>query len=346
MKHIGDKGRRQFVKAALAGAGAALLPTVSSRAYASKRPLVLGGLQGANSIAFSMVGEFLPTYTVQYRQFNTVADITTAMLKGEIDAAQIIYTALVSLASSNVPAVAISGQVNGGSDIVIGNHVDLAPNDWTRFKQLVAKDKKRGSKFRIGSFFGSVQDIELRLQLLKYGIDPLHDVDILNIPYPGMDQALFRGTVSAVVPVQPFGVSIILEKHGKHFAYPYDQAAGNLTNVIMVSKATLNSHYSIAVDLAKGMAKLTDYLKTPSGIADWRKVALKYSNVSNEAINLTLKQLIPDYRMPFNKLLAMANAMYHSGFISTNLTAEMLKQHVDYAPLHAATGLSVKELGS
>ncbi|APZ43750.1 hypothetical protein BW247_12180 [Acidihalobacter ferrooxydans] len=307
---------------------------------------MLGGLQGTNCIAFSLIDKFMPDYAIEYKQFNTVADITTATVQGEIHAAQIIYTALVSLASNKVPITAVSGQVNGGSDIVIRNDIDLTVDDWAAFKAMTATLKQEGKPFKIGSFFGSVQDIELRLQLLKYGIDPLKDVDILNVPYPGMDQALYRGDVDAVVPVQPFGVEIELEKHGKHFAYPYDQAAGNLTNMIMVSQRSMRENYPMVVDLAKGMYELTEFLKTPSGTKAWAAAALKYSNVSRVAIDLTIKQLIPDYRMPMDKMLALSRAMFDSGFIKNDMNRADFSKYVSYKPLHDATKLSFTKLGA
>lgn len=341
------QGRRDFLKLAMAVGGGMCALGVNNHAFASdKKPLVLGGLQGTNCIAFSLIDKFMPGYEVEYRQFNTVADITTATIRGEIHAAQIIYTALVSLASNNVPITAMSGQVNGGSDIVIRNDIDLKVDDWVAFKAMAADMKKKGKPFKLGSFFGSVQDIELRLQLLKYGVDPLKDVDILNIPYPGMDQALYRGDVDAVVPVQPFGVAMELEKHGKHFAYPYDQAAGNLTNMIMVSQRSMKENYPMVVHIAKGMYELTEFLKTPAGSKAWAAAALKYSNVSDSAIQLTIKQLIPDYRMPMNNMLAMSKAMFDNGFIKTNMSRTEFSKYVSYKPLHDATKLSFSELGA
>lgn len=174
----------------------------------------------------------------------------------------------------------------------------------------MAKDKAAGNPLKIASQFGTVQDIELRLELPKYGIDPSTDVDLVNVPYQGMAQALHNGSVQAAIPVQPFAAAITDGGFGVHFAYPYNQAAGNLTNVVVINKNFLAQHPAEVAAIAMGMKNLVPYLKTPAGQAAWAAAIEKYTGTSATDVQTAMKQLTPDISMPFAQIQAISSAMF------------------------------------
>jgi ABC-type nitrate/sulfonate/bicarbonate transport system substrate-binding protein len=208
------------------------------------------------------------------------------------------------------------------------------------------KDKAAGSALKIASQFGTVQDIELRLELPKYGIDPTTDVNLVNVPYQGMAQALHNGSVQAAIPVQPFAAAITNGGFGTHFAYPYNQAAGNLTNVVVVNKNFLAQHPAEVAAIVKGMTNLVPYLKTTAGQTAWASAVEKYTGTSAADVKTALGQLTPDIDMPFTQIQAISGAMYAQKLITTDLSAATLQQHVDYAPLAKATGQSLTAVGA
>ena len=212
--------------AALTACGSSGAST-STSAGSSKGTIVVASPQCAHCLAMTLLTDKVPGYMVKVEQFGTLTDLAASLASGKIDVGQIDYTGLVSMIDKGLPLVAISGQVNGGSDFVLSPKLTVAPGDWTAFKALVDQRKAAGKKVKIASQFGTVQDIELRLELPKKGIDANTDVEFVNVPYQGMAQGLQNGSVDAAIPVQPVAATITGGKIGVHFAYPYDQEAGD-----------------------------------------------------------------------------------------------------------------------
>jgi ABC-type nitrate/sulfonate/bicarbonate transport system substrate-binding protein len=318
----------------------------SQSGSASKGTIVVAAPECAHCLAMSLLQGKIPGYNVKFQSFGTLTELTAGLASGKIDVGQIDYTGLVSFIDKNLPIVAISGEVNGGSDFVVSPSVKVAAGDWAGLKTLLDQDKSSGHKFTIASQFGTVQDIELRLELPKYGIDPDNDVNLVNVQYQGMAQALQSGSADAAIPVQPFAASITLGNTGVHFAYPYDQAAGNLTNVVVVNKDFLSKHPDEVAAIASGMNTLVPYLKTPQGQQDWAAAVEKYTGVSADDVNAALTQLTPQIEMPFAQVQAIAAAMFKQNLITTDLSAATLQQHMDYGPLATATGRSQQDLGA
>ncbi|OPX13656.1 hypothetical protein B1964_19150 [Gordonia sp. i37] len=342
--------RKQFTRTlstmtAAVALSAALLTACGSGDSAASDEIVVASPQCAHCLAMSLLPDQMPGQKVTYQNFTKLTDLSTGLASGRISVGQIDYTALVSLASKGLPIVAISGQVNGGSDFVTSPALHLAENDWPAFVTAARKAKSEGQPLKIASQFGTVQDIELRLELPAKGIDPNTDVEMTNVPYEGMGQALSNGSVDAAIPAQPFAAEIIDKKFAQHFAYPYDQPAGDLTNVVVVSKTYLTEHPDKVKEIAKGMSKLVPYLKTTAGQQAWVAAIKKYTNVPDAAISAAMPQLSPDYDMPMSQIEAIANAMYAQKLIPESLTAAQLRDHVDYTPLSEATGSSPAELG-
>ena len=334
------------VAAACSSSGSGSAASSGSASSAAKPTIVLAAPECAHCLAMALLPGQMPGYNVKFETFSTLTALTAGLASGSIDVGQIDYTGLVSFIDKDLPIVAVSGEVNGGSDFVLAPSDKLAANDWTAFKALVMKDKAAGSPLKIASQFGTVQDIELRLELPKYGIDPTTDVDMVNVPYQGMAAALHTGSVQAAIPVQPFAAAITNGGFGVHFAYPYNQAAGDLTNVVVVSKNFLSQHPAEVAALTKGMMSLVAYLKTPAGQTAWAAAVEKYTGTSAADVKTALAQLTPDIDMPFTQIQAISSAMYAQKLITTDLSQSTLLQHVDYAPLAKSAGETASAVGA
>jgi ABC-type nitrate/sulfonate/bicarbonate transport system substrate-binding protein len=330
----------------LVAAGCGSSPSADAGSPASKGTIVVASPQCAHCLAMSLLPGQVTGYHVTFQPFTKLTDLTAGLASGRIDVGQIDYTGLVSLIDKGLPIVAISGEVNGGSDFVVSPKLKVAAGDWQGFKALADQRKADGHKLQIASEFGTVQDIELRLQLPKYGIDPDSDVTMVNVPYEGMAQALQRGSVDAAIPVQPFAASITGNGYGTHFAFPYDQAAGSLTNVVVVSRSYLTKNPEKVAAIASGMNKLVPYLKTPAGQKAWGDAVVKYTNVDRSSVDTALKQLTPDATMPFAQVQAIAASMYDRKLISSKLTSQQIQDYIDYSPLAKASGQTPKALGA
>lgn len=333
-------------KAASSTSAGASAPATTAVATAAKGTIVVASPECAHCLAMALLGQQVTGYNVKFEALGTLTDLTASLASGAINVAQIDYTGLVSFLSKGIPLVAISGEVNGGSDFVLAPKVPVAAGDWAGLEALIANDKAAGHPLQIASQFGTVQDIELRLQLPKYGIDPNHDVDFVNVPYQGMAQALNSGSVQAAIPVQPFAAQITLGGFGKHFAFPYDQAAGDLTNVVVVTRSYLQSHPGEVAAIAAGMLKLVPYLKSPAGQSAWASVVGKYTSLSPNAVSTALAQLTPDISMPFGQVEAVAKAMYDQKLIAAPIPASALAADIDYQPLASSSGQTAQSFGA
>src|ERR1700761_2659891 len=278
-----------------------------SSSSGTKPTITVAAPECAHCLAMSLLAREMPGYNVKFETFSQLTALTAGLAAGKIDVGQIDYTGLVSFIDKQLPIVAVSGEVNGGSDFVLAPSVKLKTGDWAAFKALVLKDKAAGSPLKIASQFGSVQDIELRLELPKYGIDPTTDVDLVNVEYQGMAQALRGGSVDAAIPVQPFAAAITSQGYGVHFAYPYNQAAGDLTNVVVVSKSFLSQHPDEVAAITTGMTKLVAYLKTAPGQAAWAAAVEQYTGTSPAVVKSALTQLTPEVGMPFTQIQAISS---------------------------------------
>lgn len=335
--------RRSFIKSSSLVMGGVLLGVGNSAFASEKKTITIGFLQGANSVAITLLNEFLPGYNVKVQSFQDIPTITSALLSDDIQVAQNIYTGFVSMIDKQVPVMAVSGQCNGGSNFIIRSDMNVKEGDWDQLSNIIYTKYKQGKKFTIASFFGSVQDIELRLLLSKMNID-LNKIKLINVPYPGMLGALSTNSAQAAVPVQPFGAEIVLNKIGTNFAYPYDQPAGDLTNLVLMNKNFIDNNKNTTNDIVKGMVLLTNFLKTKQGKTKWSEVIKKYSNVDNRAIDMTLQQLFPSYSLSANKIYEMAMGMHKYGFINSKLSLSEINRYMNYKPLELATGKNYEQL--
>jgi hypothetical protein len=139
---------------AAAVASAAVVDACSSggaTAAAAKPTIVVAAPECAHCLAMSLLSQEMPGYTVKFETFSQLTALTAGLASGAIDVGQIDYTGLVSFVDKNLPIVAVSGEVNGGSDFVLAPSVKVAAGNWTAFKALVEKDKAAGHPLKIAS---------------------------------------------------------------------------------------------------------------------------------------------------------------------------------------------------
>lgn len=83
-----------------------------------------------------------------------------------------MYLQVVSAADQHLPIVAVTGHVNGGSDFILKNSLRVPPNDWALLKKIILADARAHRWFTIASAYGTIQDLEIRGELLAQGINP------------------------------------------------------------------------------------------------------------------------------------------------------------------------------
>ncbi len=314
---------------------AAVVPLASQAQDAIK----LGYAKCAHCTPLALAPENATGVKLEAIAFNTGNDVLTALLSKSIDVAQVTYLHYATALDKGFDVVAISGQINGGSQILVGNDLPLAENDWAGLKKLIADYKAQGKPFRVAASRGNAQDIHMRGAFAKQGIDINKDVQFINIPNPS-DHV--RGEVELICSVDPFATQIREVKAAKFFAFPYDQAAGKLTNLIVTRSDVIAAKPKGVEQTVRSIIKVNDIMVSnkPLFIDTIQKVTGLDKAIATGAV----ANLYPDYQMHRASAVAIAQMMRELKYINTDVSAAVEK-NMDYRFLEAATGKPKSALG-
>lgn len=275
--------------------------------------------------------------------FNTGNDAMTALLSKSVDVAQLTYLHYATALDKGFDVVAISGQINGGSQILINNELPLKENDWAGLKKLIAEYKAQGKPFRIAASRGNAQDIHMRGAFAKQGIDVNKDVQFVNIPNPADHlQALRRNEIELVCTVEPFATQVRQLQGAKFFAFPYDQAAGNLTNLVVTRSDVVANQPKALEAIVRSIIKVNGLVENDKQL--WVDTISRITGLDKAIAAGAVANLYPDYKMHRTQALAVGAMMRDLKYIGTDVSSKIDK-NLDYRFLEAATGKTKRELG-
>lgn len=297
----------------------------------------------AHCLSMALVPGLAKNIDIEAINFNAGSDALTALVSKGVDIAQVTYLSFVSGLDKGFDLVAVSGQINGGSEILVGKDTVLAADDWAGLKKLIAEYKAQGKPFRVAASRGNAQDLHMRGEMALNGINPNKDVQFVNIPNPSDHAAaLQRGEVELICSVEPFASQIRMTGVGKHFAFPYKQAAGRLTNLIVTRSDVIKDHPAEVRETVAAVVRLVGTLQNDKQA--WIGSIVKGTGLDKAVAAEALNNAYPDYKMYRQSTLAIATMMKDLKYISTDVSAQVDK-NMDYSFLMAATGKSKTELG-
>jgi len=303
----------------------------------------LGFAKCAHCLPMSLTPGLAKGVEIEATGFNSGNDVLTALVSKSIDVAQVTYLHYVTALDKGFDVVAVSGQINGGSECISSNKLALAGEDWAAFKAVVAKAKAGGQPLKVAASRGNAQDIHMRGAFLKQGVDPNKDIQFVNIPNPADHfAALQREEIDMVCSVEPFASQIRLNGAGKHFVFPYDQAAGNLTNLIVTRSDVVASQRPGVQAVVGAVVALNEKLSADKG--PWIDVINKLTGLDKTVANEALKNAAPDAAIHRSQTLAIAAMMRDLKYISKDVSAEVEK-NMEYSFLEQATGKKKNDLG-
>ncbi len=195
--------------------------------------------------------------------------------------------------------------VNGGSAVLVTNDLDVTPKrlglaqeghcGLQGGRQAVPRRASRGN----------AQDIHMRGAFAKQGIDVNKDVQFINIPNPSDHlQALRRGEVELISTVEPFATQILQAKAAKLFGYPYDQAAGKLTNIVLTRSDVVASNPKGLQETVRAIVKVDEFIASDK--AAWVDVISKVTGLDKGVATGAIENLDPDPKMYRASALAIA----------------------------------------
>lgn len=309
----------------------------------SEDTIKLGFAKCAHCVPMALTPQLAKNVKIDTVNFPSGNDVLTALASKDIDVAQVTYLHYITALDRGMDVVAISGEVNGGSEILTGKGLDLKPEDWDGFKKLITDYKNQGKQLRVAVSRGNAQDIHMRGEFALHGIDPVKDVQIINIPNPSDHAAaLQRGEVDMVCTVEPFASQIRLSGVGKHFAFPYDQAAGNLTNLIVTRSDVIKDHPEAVKEVVAAVVKLVEKLQNDQQA--WIDVIQKYTGLDPTIAKESLKNAFPDYKIHRQSTLAIAKMMKDLHYVQQDVSAKA-EANLDYTFLSEVTGKPKEQLG-
>ncbi|WP_233837111.1 ABC transporter substrate-binding protein [Paraburkholderia sp. ZP32-5] len=320
---------------------AAFLPVAAHARDAE--PVKLGYAKCAHCTPLSLTPQYATGVKLSAISFNTGNDVLTALLSKSIDVAQVTYLHYVTALDKGFKVVAVSGQINGGSQILIANDLPVQPGDWDGLKKLIMQYKKDGKPFRVAASRGNAQDIHMRGAFLTHGIDINKDVQFVNIPNPSDHvQALRRGEVELITSVEPFATQIRDVKAAKFFAFPYDQAAGKLTNLIVTRPDVIEDNPQGVLETVRAIVKVDDLMASnkPLFIDTIQKVTGLDRTIAAGAVD----NLDPDYRMYRTSAVAIAKMMHDLKYVNSDVS-DAVQKNLDYSFLEKVTGKPKTQLG-
>ena len=334
---------KTLAKVLLASA-AAFVAVVPLSSQAQEAPSIkLGYAKCAHCTPLSLTPENATGVKLEAIGFNTGNDVLTALLSKSIDVAQVTYLHYATALDKGFDVVAISGQVNGGSQILVGNDLPIKENDWASLKKVIADYKAAGKPFRVAASRGNAQDIHMRGAFAKQGIDVNNDVQFINIPNPSDHvQALRRGEIELICSVDPFATQIRQLNAAKFFAYPYDQAAGKLTNLIVTRSDVIAGKQKAVEETVRSIVKVNDMMSANKQL--FVDTIQKVTGLDKAIAAGAVENLYPDYRMYRAPAVAIGAMMRDLKYISTDVSGP-IEKNMDYRFLEAVTGKPKSALG-
>ncbi|MFL9913614.1 ABC transporter substrate-binding protein [Paraburkholderia sp. RL17-337-BIB-A] len=321
-------------------AAVAVAPLVG---HAEGSPIKLGYAKCAQCTPIALTPENAIGVKIDAIGFNTGNDVLTALVSKSIDVAQVTYLHYAMALDRGFDVVAISGQISGGQQVLIGNDVPVAANDWDSLKKLIAQYKAQGKVFRIGASRGNASDLEMRGSFATHGIDVNKDVEFVNIQNPADDtQALRRGEVQLISTVEPYATQILQLHAAKFFAFPYDQAAGNLANLIVTRSDVIASDPKGVQATVNAIIKVDHMVGANKTL--WVDTIGKVAGLDKTIAAGAVENLTPDDKMYRGAAVAIGQMMHNLKYINSDVSSS-IKSHMDYQFLEVATGKSKTELG-
>lgn len=324
-------------------AAAAVLPLASLAQAQAVPEIKLGYAKCAHCTPLSLTPQNAANVKLEAIGFNTGNDVLTALLSKSIDVAQVTYLHYATALDKGFDVVAVSGQVNGGSQILVGNDLPIKENDWAGLKKVIADYKAAGKPFRVAASRGNAQDIHMRGAFAKQGIDVNKDVQFINIPNPSDHvQALRRGEIELICSVDPFATQIRQLNAARFFAYPYDQAAGKLTNLIVTRSDVIAGKPKGVEETVRAIVKVNDLMTADKGL--FVDTIQKVTGLDKAIAAGAVENLYPDYRMYRAPAVAIGAMMRDLKYINSDVSGA-IEKHMDYRFLEAATGKPKSALG-
>lgn len=274
---MGSIDRRAFLRATIQGAAVSVLAgtPLETLAAASLRHLKVGNIAIVNFAAVYRFQAISKNYglDVEFVNFPSGTERLNALAAGYLDVAPTGSSQPILLRSKGVPIKIVCNVAGKGKGLMVANAVRT-------FADLRGKD--------IATVRGATTDIWMRQKLLDEGLNPDHDVNLVNMDYLQMATAVLAGRVTAASGAEP-QIAAFETKGGRVLSYLTDTKLGDIDAVMCFLDGFIKKDRGLAKAVVAGMAQASgDLQRDPNMVPEMMADIVK---VDPEVIRRSLKNL-------------------------------------------------------
>jgi len=274
---IGTLDRRAFMGSALKGVAGLMMAGAGRGAFGADalKPLKLGNIAIVN---FAPVYRFKAIaknygFDVEFVNFPSGTERLNALAAGYIDGSPSGSTQPILLRSKGVPIKIVCDIAHKGKGLMVGSAVRT-------FADLRGKD--------IATVRGATTDIWLRQKLMDEGLDPDRDVNLVNLDYLQMANAVQANRVTAASGAEP-QIAAFESKGGRVLSYLTETKLGDIDAGLCFLDGFIKKDRGLAKAVVAGMAKAShDIQANPDLVPDMMTDIVK---VDRDVIRASLKNL-------------------------------------------------------
>lgn len=193
--------------------------------------------------------EKLPNVNLEPVKFSSWPEITEALKAGKIDGAFLLTPMGLTLRQKGIPVKVVLLGHRNGSVITVKNSGEI-----NRIEDL------KGKTIAIPSPF-STHNILLRKVLTEKGIDPTHDLKIIDMAPPEMVVALATGRIHGYIVAEPFGAQAESQKVGKILTLSKDIWKDHICCVLNVQEKLVQNYPGELQELISGFQRTADFIE-------------------------------------------------------------------------------------
>lgn len=221
--------------------------------------------------------DFLPgNVDLEVIPFATSTEIKNAVVSGDLQFGVTGITSALQGAAAGESVVVVASAADGGSAIVAGTETGIA-----------AVEDLRGA--RIGFVPGSAQDILLRLTLQDAGLDPLEDVELVNVGFADMANALAGGDIDAFSGAEVGPSDALTRGDGVLVTHPYDTAMGRINIAFVTSQQVIDGDPDLVQAMVAVHALATDHMA--ANTEEWADAVVSQYGFPEESLALAIDNI-------------------------------------------------------
>jgi NitT/TauT family transport system substrate-binding protein len=212
-------------------------------------------------------------YTVQVVPMDNSNSEKDALLTGDVDFALMGVPTVISQAAQGGGIKIIAGGADGGSGL-------MAKKDIASVEQLKGK--------KIGYVPNSSQEMALRLLLKSAGLNPDSDVQLVNIGYSEMSEALARGDIDAFAGAE-MGVSLAKIAGASEISSIYNTDIGKVNIALAANDKVIKGNPDMVKVAIAAHKKATEALSSDKAM--WKQAVMKQFTFDSAALDKALDNM-------------------------------------------------------